>query len=145
MACRIANRLAQLFGRINRGRNDYGAFLMQGNELNKWLGHDRNLALLPRLLQQQILIGREIQSSFEIRKRSDALEVIDRVLGRDEGWLDYYQNEVKLAKLDEDQLERHRVAEPFLVEAALSEAKYGAAMWSGDPATARRGVGEICG
>ena len=44
---RIANRLAQLFGRINRGRNDYGAFLIEGNELNKWLSNDRNLVTIP--------------------------------------------------------------------------------------------------
>ncbi|MDN8067027.1 DEAD/DEAH box helicase family protein [Burkholderia vietnamiensis] len=137
-AVRIANRLAQLFGRINRGRNDYGAFLVEGNELDKWLDNDRNLALLPPLLQKQVLIGREVQEEFGIDTEKQVLELIDRVLGRDEGWLDYYQREVKLAQLDQDQLARHNAAEPFMVSAALSEAKYAAAMWHGDPATARR-------
>lgn len=137
---RIANRLAQLFGRINRGRNDYGAFLIEGDDLSKWLGHDRHLALLPPLLQKQILIGREVQTAFGITKPDQAIDLIDKVIGdpRDEGWLDYYQREVKLAELDEDQLERHRSAEPFMIEAALSEAKYAAAIWDGDPASARR-------
>lgn len=36
-ALRIANRIVQLFGRINRGRNDYGALLIAGRELNAWL------------------------------------------------------------------------------------------------------------
>jgi hypothetical protein len=137
-AVRVANRLAQLFGRINRGRNDYGAFLIEGDELSKWLGNDRNLALLPPLLQKQIVIGREVQEEFSISEPSQALELIERVLGRDQGWLDYYQREVKLAELDEDQLARHKATEPFFVAAALSEAKYAAAMWNGDPATARR-------
>ncbi len=137
-AVRIANRLAQLFGRINRGRNDYGAFLIEGDDLNKWLGNDRNLALLPPLLQKQVLIGREVQSEFSIDKPDQAIELIERVLDRDQGWLDYYQREVKLAELDKDQLARHKAAEPFMVTAALSEAKYGAAMWNDDPATARR-------
>ena len=137
-AVRVANRLAQLFGRINRGRNDYGAFLMQGNDINKWISHDRNLALLPKLLQQQILIGRAIQHGFGIEDGGGVIDLIDRVLARDEGWLNYYQDEVKLAKLDEEQVERHRVAEPFMVEAALSESKYAAAMWIGDAGTARR-------
>ncbi|MFL5267853.1 MAG: helicase C-terminal domain-containing protein [Stellaceae bacterium] len=137
-AVRIANRLAQLFGRINRGRNDYGAFLIEGGDLNKWLGNDRNLALLPPLLQKQILIGREVQSEFSIDKPDQAIELIERVLGRDQGWLDYYQREVQLAELDKDQLARHKAAEAFMVSAALSEAKYGAAMWNDDPATARR-------
>lgn len=137
-AVRIANRLAQLFGRINRGRNDYGAFLIEGDDLNKWLGSDRNLALLPPLLQKQILIGREVQTAFEITERSQAIDLIKHVIGRDQSWLDYYQREVKLAELDEDQLARHKAVEPALVDAALSEAKYAAAMWINDPATARR-------
>ena len=137
-AVRVANRLAQLFGRINRGRNDYGAFLIEGDDISKWLGNDRNLALLPPLLQRQILIGREVQQEFGISEPDQAVELIGRVLGRDQGWLEYYQREVKLAELDEDQLARHKAAEPFLVAAALSEAKYAAAMWNADPATARR-------
>lgn len=135
---RIANRLAQLFGRINRGRNDYGAFLIEGDELSKWLGNDRNLALLPPLLQKQILIGREVQTEFGINDHNQAMELIGRVLGRDAGWLEYYQREVKLAELDEDHLARHAAAQPVLIQAALSEAKYAAAMWNNDPATARR-------
>ncbi len=137
-AARVANRLAQLFGRINRGRNDYGAFLVQGDDLDKWLANDRNLALLPPLLQKQVLIGREVQEEFGIDTAKQAIELIERVLSRDDGWLDYYQREVKLAELDKDQLARHNAAEPFLVSAALSEAKYAAAMWQDDPATARR-------
>jgi hypothetical protein len=137
-AVRIANRLAQLFGRINRGRNDYGAFLVQGDDLDKWLANDRNLLLLPPLLQKQVLIGREVQDEFGIDTGKQAIGLIERVLGRDEGWLDYYQREVKLAELDQDQLARHDAAEPFMVAAALSEAKYAAAMWNDDPTNARR-------
>ena len=137
-ASRIANRLVQLFGRINRGRNDYGAFLMQGEALGKWIARDRNLALLPPLLRKQMLIGREVQTAFNLIEGADVFDLVDRVLDRDDGWLDYYRREVKLAKLDKDQLKRVRQAEPVLVAAILSEAKYAAAMWSGDPATARR-------
>jgi hypothetical protein len=137
-AVRVANRLAQLFGRINRGRNDYGAFLIEGTDLDKWLANDRNLALLPPLLQKQVLIGREVQEQFGIDAEDEAVELIERVLARDEGWLDYYQREVKLAELDQDQLARHNAAEPFMVAAALSEAKYAAAMWNNDPTSARR-------
>lgn len=137
-AVRVANRLAQLFGRINRGRNDYGAFLVQGDDLDKWLSNDRNLALLPPLLQKQVLIGREVQEAFGIDSRKEAIALIERVLGRDDGWLGYYQREVKLAELDQDQLARHNAAEPFMVAAALSEAKYAAAIWHDDPTSARR-------
>lgn len=137
-ATRIANRLVQLFGRINRGRNDYGSFLLQGETLSKWIARDRNLALLPPLLQKQILIGRELQTEFDLTEGTDVIKLVDRVLGRDEGWLDYYRREVKQAELDKDQLKRAQQAEPVMVAATLSEAKYAAAMWSGDKATARR-------
>jgi len=137
---RVANRLAQLFGRINRGRNDYGAFLLEGDDIGKWLGNDRNLALLPSLLQKQVLVGREVQGSGQVTNREELLHLIDAVLGRDEGWLDYYQREVKLGEIDEEQLARAEAAEPFLEAAALSEAEYAAAMWSRDPAAARRAL-----
>lgn len=137
-AVRVANRLAQLFGRINRGRNDYSAFLVQGDDLHKWLGNDRNLALLPPLLQKQVLVGREVQEAFGIDTAKQAIALVERVLGRDEGWLDYYQREVKLAELDQDQLARHNTAEPFMVAAALSEAQYAVDMWNDNPTRARR-------
>lgn len=137
-ATRVANRLAQLFGRINRGRNDYGAFLLEGEDLSKWIGRERNLALLPPLLQQQILVGREIQSEFALDDADEVIGLVDQVLGRDTGWLDYYQREVKLAELDKDQRDRFDQSEPVLVQAALSEAKYASAMWSNDIALARR-------
>lgn len=137
-ASRVANRLAQLFGRINRGRNDYGSFLLQGDGLSKWIARDRNLALLPPLLQKQILIGREVQTEFELDEGDGVIKLVDRVLGRDAGWLDYYQREVKLAELDQDQVQRAQQAEPIMIAATLSESKYAAAMWSRDAATARR-------
>lgn len=141
-SARIASRVAQLFGRINRGRNDYGAFLIEGDDLNKWLGNDRNLALLPPLLQKQIVVGRTVQEGLEIKNQDDAVMLVDKVLGRDVGWLDYYQQEVKLAELDQDQLERHFANEPQLVDAALSEAKYAASIWNRDFAAARSALEE---
>jgi len=139
-AVRVANRLAQLFGRINRGRNDYGAFLLEGDALSAWLGRDRHVSLLPPLLQKQILIGREVQEEFNINEADKVLELVDRVLGRDKGWLDYYKREVKLGELDKDQLARAATAEPFMIQAALTEARYAAAMWSGDSTLARREI-----
>ena len=135
-ASRIANRLTQLFGRINRGRNDYGAFLLRGEVLGKWIANDRNLALLPSLLRQQILVGREVQDKLRINSAKRTIRIVDAVLGRVEGWLDFYRREVKLSELDKAQLDRLQQSEPVMVAATLSEAKYSAAMWLGDTPTA---------
>lgn len=137
-ASRIANRLTQLFGRINRGRNDYGAFLLRGEVLSKWIARHRNLALLPSLLRQQILVGSEVQDKLGINSAEKTVEIVDAVLKRDEGWLDFYRREVKLSELDKDQLDRLQESEPVMVAATLSEAEYSAAMWLGDTPKAHR-------
>ena len=139
-AVRVANRLAQLFGRSNRGRNDYGAFLLEGSDVNKWLANDRNLTLLPPLLQKQILLGREIRASGQLPDKKAARKLVKVVLDRDKGWLNYYENEVKLGELDQEKVARAAEAEPALIQAALSEAEYARGMWGNDPTEARRAL-----
>lgn len=137
-ATRIANRLAQLFGRINRGRNDYGVFLIAGKELNIWLANDRNVSLLPPLLQKQVMLGRSVQEGMLLFSTSKVSDAISSVLNRDETWLNHYESEVKLGELDKRQMERARIAEPVMEEAALIESKYAAFIWNGDYGKARQ-------
>lgn len=139
-AARVANRLAQLFGRINRGRNDYGIFLIEGTDLGVWLAKDRNVSLLPPLLQKQIMLGRSVQSGLNVDNTEAVSMAMDAVLNRDKGWLDYYEREVKLGELDRDQIERAEIAEPVLLEATLAEAQYAALMWNRDYTGARRAL-----
>jgi len=134
---RIANRLVQLFGRINRGRNDYGAFLIAGNDINTWLNNDRNVALLPELLQRQILLGRTVQSGMNIDQSDEVLKAITAVLSRETSWLEYYGDNIQRGDLDQDKVLRAMDVEDQMVEAALAEAAYAAAMWNGEIAEAR--------
>lgn len=136
-AARIANRLTQLFGRINRGRNDYGVFLMEGRKLNNWLSRERNIALLSPLLQKQVPLGLVIQKGLEIKTHDKIKEIITFVLQREPGWLNYYEKEIKLAELDQEQANRVKQANPVLEEAAISEAKYAAHLWNKDYSKAR--------
>ena len=46
-AARIANRVVQLFGRTNRGRNDYSVIFSFDDRLISWINRPRNLAMLP--------------------------------------------------------------------------------------------------
>ncbi|MBB4659265.1 DEAD/DEAH box helicase family protein [Parvularcula dongshanensis] len=137
---RVASRIAQLFGRINRGRNDYGAFLIEGRDLAKWLRNDRNVALLPPLLQRQIVVGRTVVENMDEHNANEALNAVDAVLSRNEGWVKYYQSEVLGAELDQTEAQRTEDAEDTLVSAALAEAKYAAAMWSGGIDVARNAL-----
>ena len=137
-AARVANRLVQLFGRINRGRNDYGAFLLNGKELNSWLSNDRNLALLPELLQRQVLLGRSVQEQMKIVNEEKVFEVIDAVLSRTPSWLQFYGDNINQGYLDEEQVERTNAIEERLTEAALAEARFASSMWEGNFGEARR-------
>lgn len=134
---RIANRLVQLFGRINRGRNDYGAFLVAGNDLNTWLNNDRNVALLPELLQRQILLGRTVQEGMNIKEADAVIKTINAVLSRETSWLEFYGENIQRGDLDQDQVQRAEEAEDQMVAAARAEAAYAAAMWNGEVADGR--------
>ncbi|MCG7904844.1 MAG: helicase, partial [Candidatus Thiodiazotropha weberae] len=136
-ATRIANRLVQLFGRINRGRNDYGAFLIASNELNAWLNNDRNVALLPQLLQRQIILGRAVQEGMNINDGGSVQQVINAVISRNPSWLEYYSNNIQRGDLDQDQVQRAKNAEDEMIAAAQAEAAFAAAMWNGEIAQAR--------
>ena len=59
-ATKLASRITQSFGRINRGRKDYGLFILRGRALNNWLRDAENSALLPELLQKQLLLGEQV-------------------------------------------------------------------------------------
>jgi hypothetical protein len=132
-ALRVSNRIAQLFGRINRGRNDFGVFMVQGNDLSVWMKNDRNVALLSPLLQRQILVGREVQEGMPIKNTAQLTQAISSVLDREQSWIDYYEQEVKLDKsLDQAQVDKKNAAEPHMVAAALAEAKYAKWMWLRD-------------
>ena len=139
-ATRISNRLVQLFGRINRGRNDYGAFLITNKALNTWLNNERNVALLPKLLQKQILLGRIVQGGMNINSAETIVKAIDEVLSRKPSWLEYYGRHIQSGDLGIEQVIRAEDTKNQMVEAAKAEATYAAAMWNGDISKARQNL-----
>ncbi len=143
---RIANRLVQLFGRINRGRSDYGAFLIAGRELNIWLANDKNVALLPRLLRQQIFLGRNVQNGMNIKTIEAVSGLIDSVIlskPRDQGWLNYYSQFINAQDVNDDQNERARLVEERNLAAAKAEALYARAVWQRNYSAARIVLDEV--
>lgn len=143
---RIANRLVQLFGRINRGRADYGAFLIAGRELNIWLAKDKNIALLPDLLRKQILLGRTVQSGMSINTLESASALLDTVLlskPRDQGWLSFYSQYLNSEDVSQEKTDRALRTEERNLEAAKAEAIYAKCMWERDFTTARTALDSI--
>jgi len=142
-ASRIANRLVQLFGRINRGRSDYGAFLIAGRDLNTWLNNDRNVALLPPLLKSQILLGRHVQEGLNIRDLDQVEKFLETVLlsrPRDAGWVSYYSKYLAATDIEPSKMARAEASERRNLEAAKAEASYAKHMWLGQFPQAREAL-----
>ena len=83
----IASRLVQMLGRISRGMADYGAVLILGQQLVKWILVPGHLALLPPHLRRQLELGlvlRDNQPEFPAHK------LLPSCLDREQDWLYLY-------------------------------------------------------
>lgn len=129
---RIANRLTQLFGRINRGRSDYGVFLVIGRELNNWLDTERFMSLLPDLIHRQILLGRNAVENNVPKSVDDIKNLITSVLAREQSWLDYYRDWIDGVEINLGERERAATLEDGFVEVATAEVSFANLLLQGD-------------
>ena len=139
-AAKISNQIIQLFGRINRGRNDYGAFIINGRSLSSWLKNDRKLALLPELLRNQVLLGKSFHEQRKLSSASELIDVIDSVLSRNQSWVDFYGESINEMSLDNEASERTQKIEESMTQAALAEVQFISAVWTRDYALARQAL-----
>lgn len=137
-ATKVSNQIIQLFGRINRGRNDYGAFIINGRSLSNWLKNDRKLALLPELLRKQVRLGLYLHEQQRLSDASQLAEVIDSVLSRNPSWIDFYGESINEMGLDGEASERTQQIEERMTQAALAEVGFISAIWDRDYAVARQ-------
>lgn len=137
-AAKVSNQVIQLFGRINRGRNDYGAFIINGKSLSNWLKNDRKLALLPELLRKQVRLGLYLHEQQTLSSPSKLSDVIDTVLGRDPGWIDFYGGSIDEMEVDKEAFKRTQDIEERMTQAALAEVQFMSALWDRDYAEARQ-------
>ena len=137
-ATKVSNQIIQLFGRINRGRNDYGAFIINGRSLSNWLQNDRKLALLPELLRKQVQLGLYLHEQQKLSDAFQLSEVIDSVLSRNLSWIDFYGESINEMGLDDEASERTQQIEERMTQAALAEVKFISAIWDRDYAAARQ-------
>ena len=129
LSARVATRVTQLFGRIIRGRNDFGVFVLHDKALTNWLERDRNLALLPDLLQKQIKLGQVLQDDFKLNDTTILDDFYEQVVRREPGWLEYYRNYIDGQKLDERDRDLCLQSEEVQCASALLEMKFAEAIW----------------
>jgi len=142
-AARICNQIIQLFGRINRGRNDYAAFIINGKTLNNWLMNDRYLSLLPELLRKQIHLGAELpETLLNPPTSSRFIDAISTALNRDKRWIGYYSDCIENSEVENEAFERTREIEERMANAALAEAQFMSAVWECNYASGRRVIEE---
>lgn len=140
---KMSTRLTQLLGRINRGRSDYGAFVLYGADLNNWFKNERNIALLPALIRKQFLLGQSLQEQIGKSTNHDAADLITRILGkpggqgRDKEWLKFYGQTIDGLEVSSDAIDMIRQREEKLAIGAQAESEFMSALWHGDTRRAR--------
>ncbi|NML77004.1 DEAD/DEAH box helicase family protein [Rhizobium sp. S-51] len=137
---KMAGRITQLLGRINRGRSDYGAFLIQGGDLNVWLKTERNVALLPPLIRKQVILGQTVQEGMDKGDPEAIASLISQVISRDAGWLQFYRETVDGLEVSEDALAKVKEREAQLATSAVAECEFMTKMWQGDVEGARKAL-----
>jgi len=142
-AAKLANRITQMFGRTNRGRNDFSTIFASEQRLVNWLSTPRNVALLPELLRKQLLLGRSLVEQFKIKDIQQFPNLINQVVSRDPGWLKYYQDSISGLDISSEQKAQAAENDALLTEAALAEAEFAAHMWDGNAASARDALASV--
>lgn len=129
---RIATRVTQLFGRIIRGRVDHGAFLVLSRALNNWLGDDRNIALLPELLRNQVKLGHHVHSTLKVDTPDKAVGLINSVLARAEGWVQFYAKWASSFGVDDDVVTKSLEQQETIAKLAASWVRLWSSYWTGE-------------
>lgn len=140
---KMAGRITQLLGRINRGRSDYGAFIIYGSDVNVWLKTERNVALLPPLIRKQVILGQTVQDGMEKSAATDVVKLISQVIARDGGWLRFYRDTVDGLEVSDEALEKVKFREGQLAASAVEECKFMTLLWQGDIEGARRALLDV--
>lgn len=142
-AAKVSNQIIQLFGRINRGRNDYGVFIINGKTLSNWLRTDRKLALLPELLRKQIKLGLCLHDQQKSLDDSKFVDVINQVLSREQGWIDFYGDSITNMEVDDEAFQRTQKIEESITKAAVAEVRFMSEIWERNYTIARQTLEEV--
>ncbi|MDI7864936.1 hypothetical protein MRS76_23695 [Rhizobiaceae bacterium n13] len=148
MSTKMATRITQLLGRINRGRSDYGIFFIYGQDISRWFLREKNVALLPELIQKQVELGNNIHDEIPYMEEAKLNEFVDQVLTvkdgkRDDGWVEFYSDSIKGIKANTEAISAVKDRETKLASGALAECEFMTALWSGDIQSARNTLSDV--
>jgi len=133
MATTVSVRLTQLLGRIIRGRQDFGFFIVADRGVENWLKNERNRSLLPELLRRQLYLSEEIESQIPgAINRKVALETMDKVLSRSQDWIDFYRDNINDLDVPEARLKDNAEEDEKLVDAGKREVRFMTKLWDND-------------
>ena len=137
MANTVSVRLTQLLGRIIRGRQDFGFFIIANQATENWLKNERNRSLLPPLLRRQLYLSEQIESQITgpIDMKS-ALEMMTKVLTRAEDWTDFYRDNINDLDVPDSRLKENAEEDVVLAEAGKREVWFMTKLWDNDPQAA---------
>lgn len=140
---KMAGRITQLLGRINRGRSDYSAFIIFGNDINVWLKTERNIALLPPLIRKQVILSQTVQEGMDHSSETEISALVSQVLARDASWLKFYRETVDGLEVAEEALQRVKERESQLALSAEAECKFMTRLWQNDSDGARQAILDV--
>ncbi|MCM2433417.1 DEAD/DEAH box helicase family protein [Agrobacterium rosae] len=128
----INNRLTQLFGRINRGKNDFGIYFIRDKKVENWIRNERNKAGLPRILQEQINFSEALNEQIADCDGKTLDQIVDQIVNREEDWLDHYGAHMRPKALDDakiaEQSKEFHIEDDF----AKRESRFIVKLWQGD-------------
>ncbi|TPK55245.1 MULTISPECIES: DEAD/DEAH box helicase family protein [unclassified Mesorhizobium] len=100
----VASRITQLFGRINRGKNDFGLYIIPNREVENWIRNTRNISSFPRILQEQIRLSESFNEQIKDIQSEKVDALIDQIINRDENWISFYAAHIDNQNLDDKKI-----------------------------------------
>lgn len=133
----IASRVVQSLGRISRGNDDYGIVYLFGNDLADWITRKPNRDRLPRYICAQLELGERVTEGLS--SIEELIELEKSVLGRNPGWSELHQEEVKDASVTSEK-EAHETSEEIekVIKIPLAERQFIKNLWNRDYVKAAR-------
>ena len=125
---KIAQRIEQGMGRSVRGEKDYSVLILIGADLIQFIRNHKNTKFFSKQTQKQIEIGIKVadfakedfiddgSSYFKI-----VTSLVNQVLKRDEGWKEYYKDEMDTIIIEK---KNNQLLEVFSLEREAEESFY---------------------